>query len=353
MAAAPSAPKPKATSCSLPLSPLRKVHILITGASSGLGRGFFEHYSSFPPTTHYVRGIDARPYPTHPGTSSCTVGASGHFYQLDLSAEALVQKYVRSATLAPSSKPHASRAASPIISYRPPQRSLTSERLPPTSSSTPSHVTWPAPNSGTATPRSAATADDSSPPHYTGPFDLVIHSAGIRGLVPAHESQHPADIAGAESIAVMDGATMRRAFEINCVATFALIKALLPSLRASAALRRNDSHHPPPKVVVMASRMGSQASNSGGGAYAYRASKAALNAVVRSFSIDVPEVAFALVHPGRVETGLVRTREEGAVEVGESVGDILELIRRFGEEEGEGGLRSGCFVDRWGNEIPW
>lgn len=172
----------------------------------------------------------------------------------------------------------------------------------------------------------------------------MIHSAGIRGLVPSHETQDPSDVAGAETIAAMDAATMRRAFEINTLAAFTLIKALLPSLR------ENPSR---PKVVVMASRMGSVASNAAAGAYAYRASKAALNAVVRSFSIDVPEVAFALVHPGRVETGLVRTREEGAIEVGESVGDMLGLIERLGQKEGDRGLKSGCFVDRWGKEIPW
>lgn len=100
----------------------------------------------------------------------------------------------------------------------------------------------------------------------------------------------------------------------------------------------------------MTSRMGSisHARTTGlGGAYAYRASKAALNAVVTSLSIDLPHVMFALVHPGRVETGLTLCREEGAMEVEESVADMLALVGRLGRED------SGRFMDRFGEDIGW
>lgn len=395
-----------------PLAPSpQKAHILVTGASSGLGRAFFEHFSSFPPTTHQVRGIDARPYPTHLTASSCEVGACGRFNQVDLTAETLVQKFVRNATVpgaaaAAQSRWHSRSASnpgtpvSPTITYRerhhhhhhhhhhhnprnqqlsaatdsqssaaptpPPSSSSTTSSPPPPPSATPDHR--PPENNGdggsepaVTAAASAAAAAAATP--YTGPFTLVIHSAGIRGLVPSHEAARPDDVAGAETIAAMDAATMRRAYEINAVATFTLVKALLPSFRSSYSPSSPD--YSKPKVVVMASRMGSVGSNSSssdarsgegssnavaGGAYAYRASKAALNAIVRSFSHDVPEVDFALVHPGRVQTGLVRTREEGAIDVRESVADVLRLIDRIGVEEG---LASGCFVDRWGNAIPW
>ena len=124
--------------------------------------------------------------------------------------------------------------------------------------------------------------------------------------------------------------------------TFTLLKHLLPLLRRDAAR--------PPRVVVMSSRMGSISYNTAGGAYAYRASKAALNAIMKSFSIDVPDVCFACVHPGRVETGLVKTREEGAISTQESMETMLDVIGKLGVE---GGLKSGCFVDRWGKDIGW
>ena len=38
------------------------------------------------------------------------------------------------------------------------------------------------------------------------------------------------------------------------------------------------------------------------------------------------EALFALVHPGRLETGLVSVKEDGAIDIEESVHDMLKLI---------------------------
>ncbi|KAJ7778590.1 C-factor [Mycena maculata] len=174
----------------------------------------------------------------------------------------------------------------------------------------------------------------------TRPVALVLHCAGVRGLVPAVEDALPHDVGAAETLQAMDAATMHTAFDVNVVGTLHILRALLPGLRLAAARQLR------PKVVVMSSRMGSVSANVGGGGYAYRASKAALNAIVKSFSVDVPEVCFACVHPGRVETGLVKTREEGAISCEESLQDMLPLIQRLGDQ-------SCCFVDRFGKEVPW
>jgi NAD(P)-dependent dehydrogenase (short-subunit alcohol dehydrogenase family) len=175
------------------------------------------------------------------------------------------------------------------------------------------------------------------------PIHLVIHSAGVRGLVPSVEVRKSDDVAAAEALGVMDSETMMRAFEINTVGTFNVLSAVLPNLRLAAAQGLN------PRVAVMSSRIGSMAANVKGGAYAYRASKAALNAVVTSMSVDVPEVCFAMVHPGRVETGLVCVKEDGAMSSEESLETLLPVLDRLGE----GHLKSGCFLDRFGVEIPW
>jgi len=174
------------------------------------------------------------------------------------------------------------------------------------------------------------------------PIDLLIHSAGIRGLVPAPEDLHPNNVASCETLSVMDLSTLTRTFQINTVATFSLLRALLPNLQMA----------PQPKVIVMSSRMGSLANNAlpnaaAGSAYAYRASKAALNMIVRSFAVDVPGVVWVLCHPGRVETGLVRGKEEGAIQPGESVEGIVRLIEKWGEGD------SGKYYDRFGKVIPW
>jgi len=168
-------------------------------------------------------------------------------------------------------------------------------------------------------------------------IDLVIHSAGIRGLVPEVEEAHPDDVAACETLPVMNLETLLKTFQINAAGTFLLLRALLPNLLLSTD----------PKVVVMSSRMGSLGHNTTGSAYAYRASKAALNAMVRSMSIDVPEVSFILCHPGRVETNLVRCREEGAISAEESVEGLLPLIARWGKRD------SGQLYDRFGDPIVW
>jgi len=142
----------------------------------------------------------------------------------------------------------------------------------------------------------------------------------------------------------MDATTMLRTYQINTLGTFTLLQSLIAHILFYPKDLPSSS---PAKAIIMTSRMGSISYNTAGGGYAYRASKAALNAIVRSMSIDVPDVIFALVHPGRVETGLTRCREEGAIEAEESVGDMLGVIERLREED------SGKFMDRFGKEIGW
>jgi len=218
------------------------------------------------------------------------------------------------------------------------------------------------------TSESAVSALFTSPSIADRPIDLVIHSAGVRGLVSAVEEKWPDDVARAEGMEVMDAETMERTFRINSLGTFLVLRAcvggLVRAARKDKAGARDGERggadgvngaggaRPEggrrPMVVVMASRMGSIGHNTSlGSAYAYRASKAAVNAIVRSFAVDVPEVNWQLVHPGRVETGLVKCREEGAVEAQDAVEDLVKL---FGELDGNA---SGGYCDRFGVTIPW
>ena len=169
------------------------------------------------------------------------------------------------------------------------------------------------------------------------PLDLVIHCAGTRGLVPRIVKEKRGDVAAAETLKVMDHSTFTSTFEVNTWGTFNIVNSFLPNLRLSAD----------PQVVILSSRMGSVAANKTGGGYAYRASKAALNAIVKSFAIDVPEVVFLLLHPGRVETKLVEWKEEGAISAEESLQDCLNVIVGLKKTD------SGRLVDRFGMDIPW
>ena len=169
------------------------------------------------------------------------------------------------------------------------------------------------------------------------PIDLLIHSAGVRGLTQSilEKEKNPDP---AEALDAIDASTMLKTLEINTLGSFLFIRALLPNLKAAKEA----------KVIVIGSRMGSIASTSAGGGYAYRASKAGLNSVVKSFSIDVQEVIFTILHPGRVESNMVAgVREERAVEADDAVKMLMEFIPSLEKHD------SGKFYDREKKEIPW
>jgi NAD(P)-dependent dehydrogenase (short-subunit alcohol dehydrogenase family) len=178
-------------------------------------------------------------------------------------------------------------------------------------------------------------------------ISLLIQCAGVRGLVPSAVRIHHGDITSAEALDVMDRATMQTAFDINCIGTLFLVRALLPNLLRYSQGIEKETQSNPPRVVVLGSRMGSVSSNNAGGAYAYRASKAALNAVIRSLSLDVKEVAFAILHPGRVKTNLVPWKEDGAMSTSQAIKDCVKVISGIDLAD------SGSFFDRNGERIGW
>ena len=101
------------------------------------------------------------------------------------------------------------------------------------------------------------------------------------------------------------------------------------------------------QMVCISSKMGSQTDNTSGGAYAYRASKAALNAVVRSLTADLRDRGITVVtfHPGWVSTDM---GGDGApVTPAESVHGLRQAI------DGLSPADSGRFLNYDGAEIPW
>jgi NAD(P)-dependent dehydrogenase (short-subunit alcohol dehydrogenase family) len=167
------------------------------------------------------------------------------------------------------------------------------------------------------------------------PVDLFIHSAAVRGLNPEIQKKDDKP-ANAELLDVVTPEIFTQTLTVNTVGTFMIIRAVLPNLKAAKA----------PKVIVMGSGMGSIANNKGG-AYAYGASKAGLNYVIKSFVGDVPEVTFGIIHPGKVESRMTHVREEGAIDADEAIAMMLPIIDGMKPED------SGMFVTRENKPIPW
>lgn len=123
-----------------------------------------------------------------------------------------------------------------------------------------------------------------------GALDLLIVATGLlhRGT----------DIRPEKSLKQLDASTMSEVFAVNSIGPALAAKHFLPLLaRRQRAV-----------AIFLSARVGSIAGNRLGGWHSYRASKAALNALVRCFAIEFgrnnPDAIVAALHPGTVDTPL-------------------------------------------------
>lgn len=120
----------------------------------------------------------------------------------------------------------------------------------------------------------------------------------------------------------------------------------LGPMRVTQALYDQLSLGKEKKVIQITSILGSIENNSGG-YYDYRASKAALNTMNKSLSIELESEGFTcvVIHPGWVKTDL---GGQGApLEPQQSIKGMLEVIEQLDRKD------TGKFYDYQGNEIAW
>lgn len=123
-----------------------------------------------------------------------------------------------------------------------------------------------------------------------GPLDLIVVATGLLHRVP--------NIRPEKSYRELNPAAMAEVFAVNTIGPATAAKHFLPLL------------HPDRRSVIafLSARVGSIGDNRLGGWHSYRASKAALNALVRCYAIEMrvrnrDAIAVAL-HPGTVDTSL-------------------------------------------------
>ena len=120
------------------------------------------------------------------------------------------------------------------------------------------------------------------------PLNLVISTLGI-----LHQDGARAE----KSLAHVDLASLQASFATNTFAPVLLLKHLLPLLRKQ-----------PATFVALSARVGSITDNHLGGWYSYRASKAALNQLLCTASIELrrlnPASTVLMLHPGTTDTQL-------------------------------------------------
>lgn len=166
-----------------------------------------------------------------------------------------------------------------------------------------------------------------------GVFDRIVIATGI--LAP--EGQGPE-----KSLRAIEAGAMAHLFAINAIGP-ALVLAgagrLLPKDRPSA-------------LGVLSARVGSIGDNRLGGWHSYRASKAALNQILRGAAIELgrshPKAVLLALHPGTVATPF--TASYGARE---KLAPEAAAAKLWAVLEGAQPEENGSFMDYAGLAIPW
>ncbi len=133
----------------------------------------------------------------------------------------------------------------------------------------------------------------------------------------------------------VDLGEVRELLEVNAIGALRVVKALRRNVRRGG------------KIALMTSRMGSIGDNGSGGYYAYRMSKAALNAAGMSLARDLAPagIAVAILHPGYVRTEM--TEGSGNVDPADAAKQLVERIDQLNMES------TGTFWHANGQVLPW
>ncbi|WP_094091419.1 SDR family oxidoreductase [Legionella clemsonensis] len=137
-------------------------------------------------------------------------------------------------------------------------------------------------------------------------LDWIINNAGISGQ-------------SGVTVGNIDRNNFLNVMNVNCLSPLKISDAFLPLL-----LKGKEK-----LIVNISSALGSISDNQRGKSYAYRASKAALNCVMRSFALDVMQsgIKVMLLNPGWVKTRIGGA--QAVLEAEESVRLMLEVIEKY------------------------
>ncbi|MCP4327357.1 MAG: SDR family oxidoreductase [Alphaproteobacteria bacterium] len=155
-------------------------------------------------------------------------------------------------------------------------------------------------------------------------IDVLINNAGV-----LH--------AGDGGLGTVDEEMWDSVVSINAYAPFNIVGALWPNVAKSTT--RN--------IVAISSDMASMAMNDSGGMAAYRASKAALNSLMRTVSVELAPhgITTVMIHPGWVRTDMGGAG--GDLEVHESVTEMRAVIASLTPH------MNGRFFRYDGRELEW
>jgi len=154
--------------------------------------------------------------------------------------------------------------------------------------------------------------------------DLLINNAGIYG--PGKDGQ---------SLDKVTPEAMLEVFNVDCIGPLRVVRFFRGRFSNAAV------------IANVSSKMGSSGDNTSGGAYAYRAAKAALVVVSRSMAVDLAPsgVQVITLHPGWVQTNM--GGQQALIDVETSVNGMADVIDRVSDYE------PGQFIAFDGRVVPY
>lgn len=158
--------------------------------------------------------------------------------------------------------------------------------------------------------------------HKIDRVDILINNAGVY-------------LDDNDSLDTLTSETIIDTFNTNVFGVVRMTRAMLPFLRQSRQ----------PKVVSISSLMGSIADNAGGGSFAYRMSKSAVNMFTKTLAVDERDILSLAMHPGWVKTEMGGERAPLSPE--KSAEGILTVIETSTLGD------TGKFFNHAGRELPW
>jgi NAD(P)-dependent dehydrogenase (short-subunit alcohol dehydrogenase family) len=165
------------------------------------------------------------------------------------------------------------------------------------------------------------------------PWQLIIVATGLL---------HAAPLMPEKRLAELSYASLEAVFRVNVFGPALLLRHFAPLLDKQRSV-----------LAVLSAKVGSIQDNRLGGWYAYRASKAALNMMLKTAAIELrrshPGTTLLALHPGTVRSALSRPFRgaESGREPGVAAAQMLAALDAVAPEE------SGAFVAYDGQRLPW
>ncbi|XP_008787355.2 C-factor isoform X1 [Phoenix dactylifera] len=178
-----------------------------------------------------------------------------------------------------------------------------------------------------------------------GSLNLLINASGILSV--------PNILQPETTLSKVEKSSLLLAYEVNAIGPILVIKHMWPLLKVGGGSRIKRKFA---VVANLSARVGSIGDNGLGGWYAYRSSKAALNQLTKTISVEFARrkdpIICILLHPGTVDTDLSqpfqRNVPEGKLFTKEfSVQKLLSIIENSKSSD------NGKFFAWDGQEIPW